>query len=185
MSDVTIGTVIHNGVLTLAVRCGDNLTEPVQQSISTAQEAVALLLDRCVRHRHDKPAIYIESGPLADPVSDAIRKYEHAPNVHVIDGLGTSFSRFANRRSELHYEFRMQVEEGRLRVPPAYNEQLAAFTQEERNGKVFFPAPLDVADKLGRYPAFAVVAVLAAIETLKGGAGNSESEWDPYDPTRE
>jgi hypothetical protein len=83
---------------------------------------------------------------------------------------------FANRRSELFYKFRKRVVDEKLLVPVVYNAQLDAFAESELNGKIFYPNPDDVAGKLGKYPAFALAAVLAAIEPARTGPVTKKSD---------
>lgn len=185
MQDVSIGAVIHNNTLTLAVRRGAVLDDPIREPITGAEDAIAIILYHCAQHRHDNPAVRIECGPLADMVCVGVRdKCEHPVHIEIVDGLGAALPRFANRRSELHYQFRLLVEEGKLRVPQAYHEQLGAFEEQEKGGKVLISSPLEVATKLGQYPARAVAAVLSSIPALGGGVGKGESEWDPYEAQR-
>lgn len=186
MFDVAIGAAIYNDTLTIAVRDGTVLAQPESHKLATPLDAVALLLEVKFRHRHDKPTLYLESSSTAGAVLDGIRSRDARSGDQIINGLSASGARvgatvveFGDRRSELHYRFRERVAQGTLLVPAAYNEEITAFAEEVKNGKVFFPYVQDVATKLGRWPVLAVVAVLAAIE-MPRRAGLVTREHNPY-----
>jgi hypothetical protein len=170
--ETAIGAVLHGNTLTIVVRQADSLGEPIQHPIPNSLAAVGLLLDLKVEHRHDDPPIFLEANSVAGPVLDEIRQRDKRSRDQIINGLSPALSSagagvlFYDRRSELHFRFRERVAAGRLLVPDIFHEQLAAFTSSEqtKDGKVFFPYTDDVAAKLGRYPALAVAAVLAAID---------------------
>ena len=190
--EIVIGAVIHNETLTMVIRRDNFLEEPIQLAVSTPEDAVALLLEQKSKHRHENPMVYFEAGSVAGPVLDGIRRLDvnsRDQSVHGSEPASTSAGggvQFYNRRSELHYRFRQKVEEGKLSVPAVYHEQIVVFGEgEERDGKIFFPSPLDVAKNLGRFPVLAVGAFLAAIDSPGGGTGTSLTDWDPYAPTRD
>jgi len=167
MNQTAIGAVISDDSLTLAIRRGDLIENPLTFPIVGALDAAALLLAQ----RRDQAPIFIEAGGLAALVLAEIkRRYSNSPD-KIINGMEPARSvaggnvEFFNRRSELHFLFRQSLAEGKILMPAIYNEQVASFAPEERNGKIFYPSPEEVADKLGKQPVFAMVAVLAAIET--------------------
>lgn len=185
LTQVAIGAVIHNDVLTVSIRQGDAINEPVQHTLGTARDAVALLLEQGVRFRHDDPMIYLEAGSTAGAVLDGVRKLDKRSRDQIVNGLAPAVSLagagvpFYDRRSELHYRFRERVSQGKLFVPAAYNEQINAFREQVKDGKVFFPYVDEVAAKLGRFPAYAVAAVLAAMDVPPRRVAASR-DYDPY-----
>ena len=171
MFDVSIGAVTHANVLTIAVRDGRQLALPEQHKIATALDAVPILLELKFKHRHDDPVVYLESSSTAGAVLDGIKSRDARSRDQIVNGLAASGARvgsttveFADKRSELHYRLRERVSQGALLVPSAYAEDLTAFTEGVKNGRVFFDYITDVAATLGRWPALAVAAVLANIE---------------------
>lgn len=182
-----VGAVIVNDQITVVVRRGDMLEEPLQFLIRTLLEAAVILLKQ---RGPDGGVIYIESGGQAAQVLEEIRTHYSKSPDEIVNGMAQPRGyaddsvQFANRRSELFYNFRKRIEAGKLLVPSVYNEQLSAFEQSEQSGKIFFPSPDLIAGKLGRYPAYAVAAVLAAIEPARSGAvkmkSNSGIGHDPY-----
>lgn len=175
MSDVAIGLSIHNLAMTVVVRRRNTLAEPVVLRFRDAQEAAAMLLELiATEHRHDEPTLYFEGGPWTDDIVREIHKENNRLPLHteVIEGTAPTGARFENLRSALHYALRQAVEEGRLRVPPSYHDDLAAFEFDDAGGKVRVESPDRVAEKLSRYPARAVAAVLAAQQARgQGGVG--------------
>jgi hypothetical protein len=189
MRDTVIGAAIYSDVLTTAIREGDVLHEPMQHALASARDAIALLLEQRVRHRHDEPVIFLEAGSTAGAVLEGLLEADKREGIQnrdrIVNGLSPAESsvgagvQFYDRRSELHYRFRERAARD-LRVPPAYNDQLAAFGADgqTKEGRVFFPYVGDVAEKLGRWPALAVAAVLAAIDApLRRSA---RKDYDPY-----
>ena len=191
MRECVIGAVLHRDTLTYCVRTDNVLGEPRQQTIATPEQAAALLLHECYLNRHDDPVIYLESGAMAGEVLDSIyeaRKREGIESAdEIVNGLSPALSlaeggiRFADRRSELHHNFQALARKS-LAVPAAYNEQVRAFAQDTHDGKIFFPHVADVAERLGRYPALAVAAVLAAIEVPQQAPSEAGkiTAYDPY-----
>lgn len=183
--ETAIGAVIHHDVITMAIRRGDVLLEPIQHALGNALEAIALLLDQRARHRHDDPMIFLESGSTAGAVLDGIRALDEHSRDRIVDGLSAAASlagagvSFYDRRSELHYRFRERVAQGKLLVPAAYNEQISAFAEQVKDGRIFFPHVVDVAQKLGRFPAYAVAGVLAAIEVPPRRTATAP-DYNPY-----
>jgi hypothetical protein len=191
MFDTAIGATIHNDILTVTARDGNQLALPESHKLGTAIDAVALLLEHKFRHRHDDPVIYLESSSTAAAVLDGIKSRDARSRDQIVHGLSTAWSRagstveFYDRRSELHYRFRERVSQGKLLVPAAYNEEITAYVEEVKTGKVFFPYVQDVATKLGRWPVLAVVAVLAAIDMPRRRAGHVTREHNPLEYWRE
>lgn len=192
--DAAMGVVIHDGTLTTAVRCGGKLHDPIRQQFANEQECVAAILVECANHRHARPRLFLFAGSDAAVVRDRIHELDRDLPlvVEIVDGRSSALTlagaghEFYNRWSELLYRFYERAAERRLFVPPAYHDQLAAFEEEgDKDGKTFFLSPSDVKKKLGYFPALAIAAILAAIETPSGGPGKSGSEWDPYDPTHD
>jgi hypothetical protein len=187
MMQVAIGAVIHNDMLTVAIRRGDQLDEPIQHALGTPLEAVALLLDQRVRHRHDDPIIYLEANSTAGAVLDGIRSRDARSRDQIVNGLSAAISvagagvMFYDRRSELHYRFRERVSQGKFLVPAAY-EQISAFAEQVKDARIFFPYVDDVAQKLGRFPALAVAAVLAAMD-VPFRRDATPRDHDPYNPS--
>ena len=63
----------------------------------------------------------------------------------------------------------------------ACRECRVAFERGERNGKIWYPSPSDVEQKLGRFPAIAVAVMLSTIPAPPPGAQQSAySGHDPY-----
>lgn len=191
MHETAIGAVIHNDTLTVVVRQGKRLLEPEQHRIDAPLDAVAHLLALKALHRHDDPIAYLDASSATAAVLDGIRERDEQSRDAIIDGLSPAFAlagpgvHFYNRRSELHYGFRRQVAEGNLLVPALLNEQIMAFAEKERDGKVYFPPAQDVAEKLGRYPAMAVAAVLASIDApARSRDAASVPDYNPYAPDR-
>lgn len=184
LTEVAIGAVIHNDALVIAIREGDQLELPIQHTLRNALEGVVLLLGERFRLRHDDPVIFLEANGTAGAVLDGIRKKDSRSRDQIIHGLAAAISgagagvEFYDRRSELHHRFHERVAQGKLVVPAAYNEQLAAFGSEVKDGKVFYPHVTDVAAKLGRFPSLAVAAVLAAIDVSPRRA--TRRNHDPY-----
>jgi len=167
INQTAIGTVVSDAVLTIVIRRGDLIEEPRQFPIFSALDAAALLLAQ----RRNQAPIYIEASGSAAQVLEEIKKRYSDSRDEIVNGMSPANSAasgqvlFANRRSELFFNFRELLGQGKLSMPAIYNEQIAAFGYEERNGKIFFLPPDEVAAKLGKYPVFALAAVLAAIET--------------------
>lgn len=181
-----VGAVIHNDTLTLVIRRGDMLEEPLPLPATTPLAVAASLLAQ----RRDGAPIYLEAGGLAALALEEVKKrYSKSPD-EIVNGMGPAQSMaedgvlFANRRSELFFRFFEKVEHGKLVLPATFNEQLSAFKQQEQSGKIFFPPPDEVAGKLGKYPALALAAVLAAIEPQRFGTAKTKSNsgvgHDPY-----
>lgn len=188
LTEVAIGAVIHNDVLTISIRQGNELAEPIQAKLGNPLDAVALLLAERVRHRHDDPIIYLESNSTAGAVLEGIRERDEQSRDQIVNGLSGAASyagagvAFYDRRSELHYRFLERVAHGKLLVPAVYNDQLIAFAEEIKDGKIFFPYVRDVAQKLGRWPAFAITAVLATLDVppRRDDGAASRRDHDPY-----
>src|SRR5690606_36944042 len=108
----------------------------------------------------------------------------------VVHGLGPAHAfapggvEFADRRSELFHKFARSIH-GDLLVPPdpELTQQLLAFEEGERGGKIAYPSPGDVAERIGRYPAKAVAAVLATIPAPAPGAVKTTRSinYNPYE----
>jgi hypothetical protein len=190
LNEVAIGAVVHTGVLTIAVRQGNQLKEPVQHKLDPAlNDAVVHLLAEKYRYRHDDPVVYLESGSAEGALLEKLQAADKREGINsrdqIIEGLGHPASvsdggvSFYDRRSELHYRLRQRVECGELLVPAAYNEQISAFDEQVKDGKIFFPYVAAVAEKLGRYPALAVAAVLAVIEAPR--RGSVRRDHNPYE----
>ena len=162
-----VGAVIIQDKLTFAIRRGNIIERPVNIKINTPLDAAAKLI--FVR-RNSQAIIYLESSGVAGQVLKYIREKFSASPDEVVNGQASARSllegvRFYNRRSELHFLFRQKVENGELLLPAEYANEIVAFAQSENDGKIYFESPEDVASKLGAYPALAVAAVLAAIES--------------------
>jgi hypothetical protein len=174
-----VGAVIVNDQLTVVIRRGDMLEEPLPFTIGTPLSVAAILLKQ---RGPDGGVIFIEAGGAAAQVLEEIRKKYSGSRDELVNWLSPPLSieeanvQFANRRSELFYRFKTKVVERKLFMPPSYNEQLLAFMESELNGKIFYPNPDDVAGKLGKYPAYAVAAVLAAIEPARTGPVTKKSD---------
>jgi hypothetical protein len=190
MFDTAIGAAIHNDVLTIAVRDGNQLAEPESHKLTAPSDAVATLLELKFKHRHDDPVVYLESsstaGAVMEKLDEADRREGLKSRDQIVNGLSPSYARagtgveYYDKRSELHYRFRERVAQKRLLVPAAYNEDITAFAEEVKGGKVFFPYVQDVATRLGHWPVLAVVAVLAAIEVPRRSHA-PRKEYDPYE----
>jgi hypothetical protein len=180
-----VGAVLVNEQLTVVVRRGDMLEEPMPFAIHTSLEAAVMLLKQ---RGPGGGIIYIEASGMASQALEAIRAKYSGSHDEIVNGMSPPLSvaegnvLFANRRSELFYKFRKLVVDEKLLVPVVYTEQLAAFAESELNGKIFYPNPDEIAGKLGKYPTLALAAVLAAIETPKYGAGKTKSPagHDPF-----
>jgi hypothetical protein len=167
-----VGAVLVNDQLTVVVRRGDMLEEPRPFTAATPLSAAAILLKQ---RGPDGGVIFIEAGGAAAQVLAEVKRKYSGSRDELVNWLSQPQSMaekdvfFYNRRSELFYRFKTRVVDKKLFLPPSYTEQFAAFAESELNGKIFFPSPDDVAAKLGKFPAVALAAVLAAIEPARSG----------------
>lgn len=188
--DVAIGAVISGRTLTLAVRRGGKILDPIQKSFDDAHGAAAAILDVVGTFRHDPPSVRILAGADGAVVAARLRELTtEAPLVvELVSGYGKPLTQagagheFANQWSELLYRLHATRADGRLFIPDDYHAQVDAFGNEgDKDGKLIFPSPAEVEKALGAFPARVVAAVLASIPVVGGGVGKGESEWDPYE----
>lgn len=210
IEEVAIGAVLHSGTLTAVTRHGTALSLAEEQPAGSPEAAATTLLRMKAelrRSRPCEPVIFLDADHVAGRVLDLILQHDRHSADQIVHGLSPAHAfapggvAFADRRSELLHAFLSALHAAKLLVPPdqELTSQLLAFEERERGGKIAYPSPADVAERVGRFPARAIAAVLSAIpapppgRVLPGaytlGPNHPDNpvrrrremaDWDPY-----
>jgi hypothetical protein len=194
LQEVAVGAVVENGKLTTATRIGSHIQKPHVEPAETPEHAAAALLrlkGDLRRTRPCEPVVFLDSTtPVSGKAMTLICQNDSLSVDRLVDGLSRAHTcatggvEFANRWSELLHAFLDDMTGGKIFVAPDadFEAQLTAFKRGERNGKIWYPAPSEVADTLGRYPVRAVAAVLACIAAPPPGGEQQQQQPVDYDP---
>jgi hypothetical protein len=193
IKELAVGAVLHDRTLTTVVRHGSVLARAEVGRVQSSEAAAHVLMQLKLELRADgDAAIFLDANHMPDlgHVHELLRQHDDPHgNAQLVYGLSAAHTcapsgiEYANRRSELFDRYLHQLYNSLL-VPPdeLMAVELEAFAVGERDGKIVYPSPVEVAEKINRYPARALAAVLSTIPAPPPGALKNRARPFDYDP---